>query len=168
MTQLYHITNKGPRVCKAQIRSCKYSKNGGGGHYTDQASAQAVYEKQLSKKYGEFGTYIAQTVNESKLQKFYRAQERLESSHPTVAAIVTNYRVKRALRNANQDDRGRGSQGSRANRHKLAQWAKRKNKQFVRKQMSHVKRAIQPNAKNLKKWLLVKYWMPDIHSNRWR
>lgn len=47
----YHITPNGPRVCSANIRDCQYAQ-AGETHFDNIEAAQAVYEQELTEKYG--------------------------------------------------------------------------------------------------------------------
>lgn len=162
---LYHITPDGPKRCVASIGSCKYSSSGSN-HFDTVAEAQAVYESDLSKKYGVIGQRIAKKVSNHPLQKFYHMSDELQKSSPVVRSY---YKMK-----ANRTYAPSRRSPSHNTRRRVASSRKRQNflqrsaKKFVRKNVSKFKRALTPNARNVKKMLMMKYWFPDIHSNKWK
>lgn len=165
---MYHVTEQGPKVCKSTMGRCPYAK-GQNNHFENQAEAYQEFENRLTKQYGVLGTAVARRVNNSPLQKKYRALDQLERTSPVYKAISDRQKLRRytpTRRNMrNSRPSGRVGQGGpsrgRSRRRSLPS-------RMLRKQTRKFARAITPNARNIKKMLLVKYWMPDIHSNKWK
>ena len=160
---MYHITEDGPRRCKAVVGKCPYGKTAGN-HFNDQATAQVEYESRLVKQYGPMGATVARKVEFSPLQQKYRNQDRLKNTSSAYRAWsvyrdLKNYTPKQTERNTQG-----GSNRSSAHRSKLNRFGRR----LLKKNLRKFARATAPTSKNMKKLLLVKYWMPDIHSNKWR
>lgn len=168
---MYHITEAGPRVCKSVMGKCPYA-NEKDSHFNDQASAHTEYEKRLVDKYGVMGKNVADKNNQSALQKHYRRLEKLEQNSPIYRAIAQDKRLRmytptnRDIRLAYQRNNRDGSNRRRSRT--VGSAIRRASSRLLRKQMQKFTRAITPNRRNIKKMLLVKYWMPDIRSNKWR
>lgn len=160
---MYHITDDGPRRCKAVVGKCPYGKTSGN-HFDNQVDAQKEYEARLVSQYGAMGTSVANKVNLSPLQRKYREQDRLKTTSPAYRAWSTYRDLKNYTPKQTEHRTGSGSRNSNARRSKLNRIGKR----FIKKNLRKLARATAPNSKNMKKLLLVKYWMPDIHSNKWR
>lgn len=164
---IYHITPDGPKTCTATVGSCKYGKKNGK-HYESQAEAFVDYEKQLVDKYGTLGQEIATKVNNKPIQKYYRKRDKIESSNP----IAKKWANHRALRNGalsgsnNKKSQKTGMLPSSNLRHKsiLASRAKK----ILSRQGRKFSKSLSPNSRQVKKLMMVKYWMPDPHSNKWK
>jgi hypothetical protein len=160
---LYHITDDGPRRCKAVVGKCPYGKTSGN-HFDNQVDAQKEYESRLVSQYGTMGASVANKVNFSPLQQKYREQDRLKATSPSYRAWATYRDLKKYTPKQSESRTGGGSRQSSAHRSKLNRLGKR----FIKKNLRKLVRATTPNSSNMKKLLLVKYWMPNIHSNKWR
>lgn len=163
----YHITDDGPRTCAAVVGTCPYGQKGGQ-HFDNQADAQVHYESTMASKYGQLGSDIAKQRNNSPLQKFYRASDRISQNHPAIKAL----QARRAVRTQAPTRRNINRQTRRSTKTKLMKkrrsYLSRKSSAFMKKQRGKVKRALTPNSRKIKQMMLVKYWMPDIKSNKWR
>lgn len=155
---MYHITDDGPRRCSATIGSCPYGKQAGN-HFADQVSAQQEYETRLVNQYGTLGASVAKKVDLSPLQRKYRSQDQLKTTSPAYRAWAA-YRDIKQYTPKQQASSGRDS----ARQSKL----KRSGKRLLKKNLRKFVKATIPNQKRMEKLLLVKHWMPDIHSNKWR
>lgn len=158
---MYHITDDGPRRCKAVLGKCPYGKVQGN-HFDDQVAAQKEYESRLVSQYGTLGESVAKKVEFSPLQQKYRNQDRLKNTSPAYKAWSAYRDLKQHTPKQNEHSTTRGRQA--AKRSKLNRLAKR----FIKKNLRKLGRATAPTSRNMKKLLLVKYWMPDIDSNKWR
>lgn len=171
---MYHVTEQGPRVCKATMGQCPYAK-GENSHFAEQTDAYNAYEQKLTKQYGAMGTSVARKVNQTPLQKRYRQLDQLEKTSPVYKAFADRQRLRRytpTRRNTRpsntRSNRGGYRGGSRGGSRPLNRAMRRSSSRILRKHTRKFRRAITPNARNIKKMLLVKYWMPDIHSKKWR
>lgn len=91
---LYHLSDDGPRACKAVIGTCPYARDGGP-HFETQEEAQEAYEGQMLEQHGELlGGIISRAVERSPLQRHYRTMDRLSESNPLTRAIA-NHRTMR-------------------------------------------------------------------------
>lgn len=61
MTKI-HITPKGPKPCRANVRNCKY-----GAHFENMSEATAAFETQMNKDYGKVSTLTKSEPNETLL-----------------------------------------------------------------------------------------------------
>lgn len=160
---MYHITDDGPRRCKAVVGKCPYGKTAGN-HFQDQVAAQKEYESRLVSQYGSMGATVARKVDFSPLQQKYRNQDRLKNTSPAYRAWSAYRDMKRYTPKQTEHQSGRGTRQSNNSRSKLNHFGKK----FIRKNFRKLVKASTPTSRNMKKLLLVKYWMPDIHSNKWR
>jgi hypothetical protein len=156
---VYHITDDGPRRCSATVGSCPYGKKAGN-HFADQQNAQKEYESRLVSQYGALGASVAKKVDLSPLQRKYRNQDRLKTTSPAYRAWSAYRDMKRYTPKQTEKASGRGG----ARQSKLNHFGKK----FIRKNFRKLVKATKPTNSRMKKLLLVKYWMPDIHSNKWR
>jgi hypothetical protein len=163
---LYHVTEQGPRVCKAVMGRCPYGKQKDS-HFSDQASAYTEYEKRLTSQYGAMGQTVANKVNESALQKHYRRLDKLETTSPVYKALSDRQKLRRYTP-TRSNTRRLTSQRNSGRSNTIGSKLKRASSRLLRKQTRKFTRAITPNSRNVKKMLLVKYWMPDIRSKKWR
>lgn len=159
---MYHITEDGPRRCKAVLGKCPYGKTQGN-HFDNQVDAQKEYETRLVSQYGTLGASVAKKVEASPLQQKYRNQDRLKNTSPAYRAWSVYRDLKQYTPKQNEHSRTSGSRQS-ARRSRLNRMGKR----FIKKNLRKLVRATAPTSRNMKKLLLVKYWMPDINSNKWR
>jgi hypothetical protein len=159
---LYHITEDGPRRCKAVLGKCPYGKTGGK-HFDNQADAQKEYEVQLVSQYGTMGASVAKNVDSSPLQRKYRSQDQLKTTSPSYRAWSAYRDLKTYTPKQTPQTPGGGHRNS-ARRSHLNHLGKR----FIKKNLRKLVRASIPTSRNMKKLLLVKYWMPDVNSNKWR
>lgn len=164
---MYHVTDQGPRVCKAVMGKCPYVKQQNS-HFNDQASAYNEYENRLSKEYGNLGKSVAKRVNQSALQKHYRRFDKLEKTSPMYKVLADRQKLRRYTPTRRNSRKFEPQRGNRRRSKTLGSRLRRGSSRLLRKQTRKFTRAIAPNSRNIKKMLLVKYWMPDIRSNKWR
>lgn len=156
---MYHITDDGPRRCRATVGSCPYGKKAGN-HFADQASAQVEYESRLISQYGSMGASVAKKVDKSPLQQKYRNQDLLKSTSPAYRAWAAYRDIKQYTPKQTVTSSGRsGNRQSKLNR---------MGKKLLKNHLNKFVKAAIPNKRRMEKLLMVKHWMPDIRSNKWR
>lgn len=79
----YHISDQGPRICKASVGLCPYGKRGEP-HFDDIQSAQTHYESDMATKHGLVGSSVSSKNKESDYFKFHNYLDRLEVKSPAV------------------------------------------------------------------------------------
>lgn len=154
----YHISENGPKPCKAKVKDCPYGQRGEA-HYETQQEAYQAFESKLKNEYGALGVKKAKRINRSAIQRFYRQQDKINSNHP----VSQSWAKVQAARSIQKTMTGhRNSLPYKKRRKKnLAQ-------KFIQKQNRKMVRALTPNSRKVKKLMMTKYWMPDIHSNKWK
>ena len=141
----YHISKKsGPSICRARPGSCPFGSNAP--HFPTITAAQTHYEQGLARQYGHVPV-VRKTMK-------YRFYNRIDSSprskqiHRTLSVLHTTGKIGLAATTAATN---------------LATAT-------VKFAFSTVSRSVMPRGRkmNMKKLLMTKYWLPDIHSNKWR
>lgn len=163
MSRKYHISERGPRLCKAQVRDCPYGR-AGQEHYGTQEEAQVVYEKKLSETFGVVPTYSKmETMRQNNYQDLDHISHLVKkvTAPAKVAAVqtakmyklATNKNFRRALRKATTD-------------YMLKRYRQR-NKLSARI-LNRVSKAAKEISNNADKILMTKYYVPDVHSDKWK
>lgn len=103
MTVKYHNTPKGPRLCKASVRECKYAL-AGADHYSSQEEANAAYVEKMTQV---FGVLPRPHRVEREIQQFYRDIDTVRFGFSRVRenSILLKVNTLSALRNASQSAR---------------------------------------------------------------
>lgn len=141
----YHISKKsGPSICRAKPGNCPFGANAP--HFQTIADAQTHYEQGLARQYGH-----VPVLRKSMKYRFYNRIDnspRAKQLHRTLTVLSVTGKVALGVTTAATN--------------LVAGTAK-----FA---LSSVSRIVMPKRRkmNMKKLLMTKYWLPDIHSNKWR
>lgn len=165
---MYHVTEAGPRPCKAKLGKCPYAGRGNN-HFESPQEAQQTYEERLTKQYGSMGKVVAKKVQGSARQKFYRKLHKVETTTPAYKHIAQARKVRQHMPTSASLRKSRAytPQGkSTVGRRMLNKTLQRSKRMVKRQGRKLVRRATSPRT--LKKVLGTKYWLPDIHSNKWK
>lgn len=163
MAVKYHISDKGPRRCKAEVRDCPYGR-AGQEHYSTAAEAHTVYEKKLSETFGVVSSYSKiERIRQNNYQDMDNIRHLVNkvTTPAKVAAVqtvkmyrlATNKNFRRALKSATTDY--------------IMKRYRQRNKlsSKILKRVSKVAKEIFNNADKI---LMTKYYVPDIHSDKWK
>jgi len=96
----FHITDDGPKECKATVRDCPYGA-AGGEHYETIQEAGRAYEDIASKQYGQFQTLGASSriqnlrLNNTKAIKAARVTREVNETFKELNALRTEQRVRK-------------------------------------------------------------------------
>lgn len=82
----YHISEMGPRVCRASIMACPYELRGEP-HFEDIQGAQDHYEKTMTEKYGVVGKTFSAKNKHSDYFKFHNYLDKVEVKSPAVKSV---------------------------------------------------------------------------------
>lgn len=142
----YHISRGkkgGPAPCSARPGHCPL----GGQHFNTMHDAQVSYEAKLIKQYGRFVT-----LSRGPKYHFYNAID----NHPRAQQIHRNIRILKRVGKVGMVATG------------LAISATMALTRFTASTITGKKMGRGRSKINAKKLLMTKYWMPNIHSNKWR
>lgn len=146
--QYYHIGKNGPFPCKAKMGRCPYSGKGVQDHWDNIEDATNAFAAQMAPKYGTTATLLAKDLKKSPKYKFYKSLD----DNPK---LMTTYKVLKATAKVSAFVIGTTAAATIATMRLTSSLISNKKLGGSRKI-------------NAKKLLLTKYWMPDIHSNKWR
>lgn len=174
---MYHVTPDGPRRCKAQQGGCPYASQADS-HFEHADQAQHQYEKNMKAQYG-----VVPVLTRSakvRLRTYRRLDEGAKLKNFLSQPSRDNYqkyrqmsKIRKALndRDDMRSRRGRGGvgggrRGGRSRRR--GSLPMRMLRGTVRSFTRPVVKSVRKMKPTPKKMLLTKYWMPNIHSNKWR
>lgn len=157
----YHVGEVGPRRCKARLGNCPFAlaEPNKQTHYPTMMEAQTVYEKKLQLQYGS--TF---KVRKTHHVKTWIKRDNMGTANFLNTASIPFDRLNKRRHEAPTRMRGTGPNRSRPgrspyprskSRRKRGNWSTKSLRKFTR-------------LKTIKKLLLMKYWFPDIRSNKWR
>lgn len=145
----YHIGKNGPAPCRAKVGKCPL----GGKHFPSMDEAQGKYEQDLQKQYG--------TTTAFKRPLKYHVYNKIDNS-PNRKSLHRSLKILRATGKGTLAVAAVGATVAVVTSKTAFKVARFTTSKVLRKPLSRRKRL------NAKKLLMTKYWMPDIHSKKWK